>query len=95
MRALRFAPYTIATLALTVALVALIGCATPAVLSAENVTPPHPGPAHTPPRDVYPEMSVVQSEEGTVFAQVCVDATGQAISLDITQTSGHERLDQA
>jgi len=47
------------------------------------------------PKPVYPMMSRRQSEEGKVVLRVRVSAQGTALAVDIKQSSGYSRLDEA
>lgn len=44
---------------------------------------------------VYPAVSRRMGEEGTVRLKVLVDERGRPITVDVTASSGHSRLDQA
>ncbi len=47
------------------------------------------------PSPEYPEVSRRRGEEGTVILEVLVDENGQPLTVDVQQSSGHTRLDQA
>ncbi|HRH16566.1 MAG TPA: energy transducer TonB [Aquabacterium sp.] len=48
-----------------------------------------------PPQQVYPETSRRLNESGKVSLRVLVDERGRAVEVQITQSSGYSRLDQA
>jgi periplasmic protein TonB len=48
-----------------------------------------------PPRPRYPPLSRRLKEQGTVLLKVLVDEHGEAKKIEIADSSGHERLDQA
>jgi protein TonB len=43
----------------------------------------------------YPAQSLQQREEGTVTNSFCVNADGKVVSIQLTRSSGHKRLDEA
>lgn len=43
----------------------------------------------------YPPQSLQLREEGTVTNSFCVDADGKVVSVQLTRSSGHKRLDEA
>jgi protein TonB len=43
----------------------------------------------------YPPLSLKLKEEGTVTNSFCVDADGKVVSVELTRSSGHKRLDEA
>jgi TonB family protein len=47
------------------------------------------------PRPPYPRISLRLGEEGTVTVRIHVDAEGRVSSVDVLQSSGFERLDEA
>ncbi|MFZ5512229.1 MAG: energy transducer TonB, partial [Pseudomonadota bacterium] len=47
------------------------------------------------PPPAYPVLSRRHGEQGKVLLRVHVDAAGRAAQVDVKQSSGHERLDQA
>jgi protein TonB len=47
------------------------------------------------PRPPYPRASLRLGEEGTVSVRIHVDAEGRVSSVDLLQSSGFERLDEA
>lgn len=47
------------------------------------------------PRPAYPRSSVRAEEEGTVVCRIHVAADGRVTSVDVVESSGHERLDRA
>lgn len=63
---------------------------------AEKIEPPKFGVAYlNNPAPDYPGMSRRMGEEGRVLLKVLVSADGNADSVQLEQTSGSERLDQA
>ncbi|MEW5887790.1 MAG: energy transducer TonB [Pseudomonadota bacterium] len=73
--------------------------AVPAPLAAaepEPLVPPDLKAAYlNNPPPAYPTLSRRYGEQGKVLLRVHVDATGRAAQVDVKQSSGHERLDQA
>lgn len=47
------------------------------------------------PAPVYPAMSRKLGEQGVVKLRILVSAEGIALSMEIVESSGHERLDNA
>lgn len=47
------------------------------------------------PRPAYPRISLRLSEEGSVLVRIHVDADGRVSSVEVLESSGHERLDEA
>ena len=75
----------------------------PAVMPA-NVTSPAPAPMTAArydagylnnPAPAYPSISRRLGEEGRVLLRVQVSAAGGAMSVEVKQSSGYERLDDA
>ncbi|HSW13441.1 MAG TPA: energy transducer TonB [Solimonas sp.] len=56
---------------------------------------PLENPARPNPAPVYPAESRRKQEEGTVMLRVRVDAEGRVAGLEVENSSGYERLDQA
>jgi protein TonB len=64
--------------------------------SAEAVVPPNFSAAYlNNPPPGYPAASRRFGEQGRVMLRVLVDARGDAEKIEVSQTSGHTRLDQA
>lgn len=47
------------------------------------------------PQDRYPRASIRARESGRTVVQICISATGAVESVDIAQSSGFRRLDEA
>jgi len=60
-----------------------------------SLVQPRQDPDHPLGRPDYPAQSIRLDEAGTVVLNVCVDATGRLTDIDVAQSSGFRRLDQA
>lgn len=78
--------------------------AAPVQAYSEAAEPAPPGQPEPPrfdmaylsnPQPSYPAMSKKLHEQGTVVLRVQVSATGEALTVDVAQSSGYERLDDA
>lgn len=78
--------------------------ATPVAAYSAEAQPSPPGEPEPPrfdmaylsnPNPVYPPMSKKLHEEGTVTLRVHVSASGDALSVEVAQSSGYSRLDDA
>jgi periplasmic protein TonB len=68
----------------------------PAVSAAPSVPNVRPRPIHVPGgRDRYPAESVRAGESGAPTITICISATGAVDSVQVNESSGFPRLDQA